>query len=449
MRLTTGLGLVIVFIALGGVWQWWEWQNDLDIGSEVGFDQRLWQRPEQKWYGWRWKYQGEWITCQATSTSCQKLTRFELGDSVKLMGVVKEWEVQGEVVGKMIEVQKLEVLPHNNIWVSFLSNWMTALIHLRQRIVNMYQSYLPSPMAELLSGIVVGEQGELTEGFYEDLVRTGTIHVVAASGYNISVMAGAMIAMLVWVMKRKRAAVLAQMGIWSYVMLAGMSPPVVRAGIMGSLVFGAMSLGKEAEARWGLGLSMILMILMWPWMIADVSFQLSVAATAGILWGMRPVSQGIEWLATRLEGVIGNNKIQITSNKQGTTNNDQKTELVAGSLKGDLSTTLAATLATVPIIMVVFGRVSVVAPIVNVLVLWLVPPMMALGAMTAFVGLLWQPLGQLIAWMAYPLLWWFVMVVEWFSNLPFASVEFEGNWWVGVGLWVLLWVWWGRKSSKE
>lgn len=425
------------------------------VGKQIEFDQRLWHEPDEKWYGWRWKYQGQLVMCQESSSYCKQLTNYSVGDEIQVGGVVEELKVGGEVVGKTIQVKSLEVKTNRGLWVSFLSNWLAALTGLRQKIVDLYQGYLPSPMAELMAGIVLGEKAELGDDFYESLITTGTVHVVAASGYNITVVAGAMMAGLVLFVSRKRAAVLAQAGIWSYVMLAGMSPPVIRAGIMGSLVFGAQALGREAEAKWGLVLSIFVMLLNSPWMIVDVSFQLSVAATAGILWGMKPITQVMEMIAHRLVQVIGNNKIQDPRNKQDTNHklqrssnkeekntNDQTIELVTASLRGNLSTTLAATLATLPIIMVVFERVSIISPLVNVMVLWTVPPIMVLGAGSGLLGLFWAPVGQLVAYLSYPLLWWFVAVVEGMAQLPFASVETEGNWMMAVGWWMILGVWW-------
>jgi ComEC/Rec2-related protein len=472
------LGLMLIIGVVGWrVWGWWSWQEELRVGEDVEFSQRLWQEPEKKWYGYRWKYHGQWVMCEEKNKDCDLLRQFTLGDNLVVEGSIGELKVQGEVVGKKIQVEQLTMENSQQIWVSLLSKWMTALGQLRSKIVHLYQQYLDEPYAGLVAGVVVGEQGELSQEFEEDLINTGTLHVVAASGYNITVVAGVLMAGLVLILHRRRAVWWAMIGIWSYVMLAGMSPAVVRAGLMGSLVFGAQALGKEYIAKWGLFITAVLMLLISPHLAQDVSFQLSVMAAAGILWGYEPIKAGVMGVLDRVPIVLGmnngkdtfdtksdqakNSKVHASGRAGKSQNYNLKVKTSntgadevglsmpqqLGALGADLSTTLAATLATLPITIVVFGRVSLVSPVVNMLVLWLVPPMMGLGALTALLGLLVEPLGQLAAYLVYPLAFVFVRVVEVFGSIPGASVEVsQANWWLGVGWWLICFGWWGGRK---
>jgi competence protein ComEC len=171
------------------------------------------------------------------------------------------------------------------------------------------------------------------------------------------------------------------------------------------------------------------MLIIWPWLFTSVSFQLSVAASAGMVWGTRK---------------IFNLEFEIINEKAKTKNVIQN---VFGVVGGDLRATLAATLATLPISLVTFGQVAWIAPVVNVMVLWLVPPMMVLGGLLAILGLIVPWLGQILAVFTWPLLWGFVAVITWFGNLPFGLVEFyRVPWIVGIGWWVILAAWWSRRK---
>jgi competence protein ComEC len=203
---------------------------------------------------------------------------------------------------------------------------------------------------------------------------------------------------------------------------------------MGVLAFGAQALGREYEARWGFIVSAIIMLIASPGLWWDVSFQLSVAATAGILWG----GEAVKVMFRRAKR---NSSTERISSGGG--------EMVKPkwlmALENDLSTTLAATLATLPIIMITFGRVSLVSPLINMIILWMVPVIMALGGIILLVSPISYLLGLITSWLLWPILYGFVWVVEVFARLPFASVEVERLPWVlGIGWWMLLGAWWGR-----
>lgn len=115
----------------------------------------------------------------------------------------------------------------------------------------------------------------------------------------------------------------------------------------------------------------------------------------------------------------------------------------ADVIYSDLSTTIVVSAATLPIIMITFKRVSIVSPLVNMIVLWMVPPMMVLGRVLAMTGFLSDFMSSVVSWVLWPLLRGFVGVVEVFSRLSFADVKVEGvPWFFGIGWWMLLFAWW-------
>ncbi len=280
---------------------------------------------------------------------------------------------------RLIEGQVLEV-GENIVAKAGLSLWLD---NFRLRLIEIYQKQLPWPESALVAGIVIGYQSNLGE-FYDKLVNAGVIHIVVASGYNVAIVAVVVLNILIQLMKRKWATLGAMGAIIFYVFLAGGQPPVVRAAIMGSLVFVGKAYGKQVEAKWLLWLTAWVMVMIEPALLASVSFQLSVAATGGILYFEPIIRGGMEY----------------------------RNRVLTWMAETELAPTLAAQAATLPIILWHFGRVSLVAPLTNILVLPLVPPLMGVGAMQLLLGLMYKPLGLIVGWMSWSLAKVIVMVVR-------------------------------------
>lgn len=260
-----------------------------------------------------------------------------------------------------------------------------ALPRLRQMILELYGKFLPEPHSALLSGIVLGTKTSLDPEFFEGLRVTGTLHVVVASGMNITLFAGSILNGLAIFTSRRRAILPALLGVLIYVVLVGFEPPIVRAAVMGSIAFVAQAYGKEFDAWRALFISAGLLLLLNPLWLFDVGFQLSFAATAGMLA-----------FGNSIHGFLGR---------------------APKFIREGLSTTLSAQIAVSPILLFSFGQVSLISPIVNVLILWTVPFIMAGGMIIAIVGLILEPIGQVVAWFVWLLLEYFVRVVTLFANV--------------------------------
>ena len=304
-------------------------------------------------------------------------------------------EFSGPVQPKMVLNKVTKIVMLDPSWevvsspdpqtLSLKARFLIKVDEWRERWVSILARTLPSPMAELAAGILLGVKGQMPTQFYQQLISTGTIHIVAASGFNVMVVASVLMSLGQRIWRRSVSIMVGVAGVLVYVMLAGASASVVRAGIMGSLTLIAYYFGRPAEAKRILWVTVYAMLLFNPLYIVDVGFQLSVAATAGLLY-IEPWMRNIK------------SKILKFSN-----------EWVDGVLQDDLYPTLAATVATMPIILWHFGRLALISPLVNMLVLPVVPLIMLLSALT-LVG------GQVLAWIAYVPLWWVVGVIRWFGQ---------------------------------
>lgn len=240
--------------------------------------------------------------------------------------------------------------------------------NLRARLSEAVLARLPSPEGELVLGIVLGYKSVLPKLFYDQLVRSGTVHIVVASGYNVMVVAGLALSLMLpfW---RRRLATLAAIGVvWLYVLLAGGEVSLLRAALMGSAVLIGLAWGRSARIIWSLALTVGVMLVISPSLTESVSFQLSVAATFGV-------------------AVVG----PFLKNRWG------RDDPI------DLTTTLGALAMTAPLIWWHFGRLSWISLVSNSLILPLVPILMLLGAVTVVVSLLAPMLAAVISWPTYAL----------------------------------------------
>lgn len=303
------------------------------------------------------------------------------GSRVKFEGVVEPKMMLGKVTKIVMVEPKMEIVCTYPVCGSLHTGYVMIILgEWREKWVGILQKSLPEPMASLAAGILLGVKGQMPSDFYQALVSTGTLHIVAASGFNVSVVLTILMRAMLTFASRGVAIVGGIVGVILYVLMAGASASIVRAGIMGSLTIIAYYFGRSAEARRLLWVSGTIMLLINPLMILDIGFQLSFVATAGLLY---------------LEPLL----IKFPTNK---------------FLANYLYPTLAASIATLPVIWWHFGRVSWISPLVNILVLPVVPLIMGMSALV----LLGAPLlasGGVIAWLAYVPLWYIVWVIRLFG----------------------------------
>jgi competence protein ComEC len=244
---------------------------------------------------------------------------------------------------------------------------------------------LPEPHAGLLAGILFGTKATLSKDFLAALTTTGTLHIIALSGMNISILANLSITTFLRFASRRVASLLTVLIIIGFVWFVGVSPSVVRAAIMGCLTLFAVLVGRPNWSIFSFILTVIVMLLVKPSWIGDLSFQLSALATLGII----------------LFGKKQKNFIQDT-----------------------LQTTLCAQVFTIPLILFTFRRISLVSPLTNILIGWVIAPVTAIGMAAAILGWIWLPIGYVFGWVSWVLLEYLILMVNWTAKLPFSSLGF-------------------------
>jgi competence protein ComEC len=284
------------------------------------------------------------------------------------------------------------------------SPFYAALYALRDRARAAIYTLLPDPSASLLAGILLGIDSEIPREVREAFNATNTAHIIAISGFNIAIIAGLLATLARRVVGERRAAFVVTLGLVAYTLLVGASPSVVRAAIMGSLSLIALHYHRQNDALNALSASALLMLAHNPFTLFDLGFQLSFLATLGLILYVTPLSTAFESLFAR-----------FTTSKRA--------KQIVGALGDSFIITLAAQITTTPLIVFAFHRFSLVGLLTNLIVLPVQPAVMVLGGLATLTALVIQPVGQVIAWVAWVFLEFTIVVVQATARLPFAAIE--------------------------
>jgi competence protein ComEC len=255
----------------------------------------------------------------------------------------------------------------------------------------------PAPKA-LVPALVDGDDGGLDDQVAADFRTTGLTHLLAVSGTNLTLIVGFLLVVARWCGVRARGLVaVGLLGVVGFVLLARTEPSVLRAATMGSVALVAMGThGRERGTR-ALGVAVLVLLLVDPWLSRSPGFALSVCATTGILVLAPPWRDAlVRWLPRWLAEAI--------------------------------AVPLAAQLACTPLVAAISGQVSLVAVVANMAVAWAVGPATVLGFLGGVTALLWRPLGELVAAPAGWCAGWIVAVATTGAHLPVAALPWATGW---------------------
>ena len=262
------------------------------------------------------------------------------------------------------------------ISITFWPESPSMLLDLRRGLEINISKWFPSPESSFIQGLLLGNQGKLSRDFLEALRITGLSHVVALSGYNISVIL--------------RSSKLLLNNFWwalsvviFFIAFTGASASVVRAGFMGVMLMLYRKFGRVSDATWIIGISAVIMVFLEPRVLLfDLGFALSFLATLGVIAGVK--------LFPKIPDI--------------------------------LSTTLGATIFTTPLILWKFSRVSLISPLANLIVVPLVPYLMLISAVNVGVFFVFKPLGEILSYPAYMAFHAVVLVINFLAKIPYASI---------------------------
>ena len=266
-----------------------------------------------------------------------------------------------------------------------------AFAELRASLGEPLRRLVPEPESGILLGVALGDRGSISADLAYAFSRSGTSHLLAISGFNMTLVASAVGALLRGRCGPRARAIATVAAVVLYSLLVGLGASVVRSAVMAAITSLGLALGRRAAAANGLCAAIAIMQVLDPATVGDASFLLSAGATAGLLAFQAPLAKRLAWLPP---------------------------------LAGDgLAATLAATLPTLPIVAGIFGRISLVSPVANLVAVPLFPALMATSVATIAAGTVSLDLARPFALAAYAVAFTLRAVVETASGLPLAAID--------------------------
>lgn len=271
------------------------------------------------------------------------------------------------------------------------SGGIGALADVRASLGEPLRRLVPEPESGILLGVALGDRGSISADLAYAFSRSGTSHLLAISGFNMTLVASAVGALLRGRCGPLVRAIATVAAVVLYSLLVGLGASVVRSAVMAAITSLGLALGRRAAAANGLCAAIAVMLALDPATIGDASFLLSAGATAGLLAFQAPLAERLAWLP---------------------------------SLAGDgLAATVAATLPTLPIVAGIFGRISLVSPLANLIAVPLFPALMATSVATILSGTVSVELARPFALGAYAVAFALRVIVETAAGLPLAAVD--------------------------
>jgi competence protein ComEC len=333
--------------------------------------------------------------------------QYEYGDKLKITGLLKEpqffedfnykdYLAKDGIFGVMYQPQ-IGLLEKNNA-----NRLKSFLIAVKNKMTDGLNRIMPRPQSAFLEALIFGQESNISDGWKEKLNLTGTRHIAAVSGMNITILTLLISDFLLFLgFWKKQALYSSIILIFFYILMIGAPISAIRAGIMAAFFLAAQYLGRPSNGLRAVVLAAAIMLLFNPLLLTkDIGFQLSFLAVMGLIL-----------LQSKLGDVFG----AIPDWFQ---------------LRSNLSATLAAQIFALPILIYNFGQVSLLSPITNILVLPFIPIITILGFVSMVVTVFWSGLGQFLSWPVWLMLTYLMKIIELFSNFSWASFVFHNVSWV-------------------
>lgn len=327
------------------------------------------------------------------------------GDEVKVKGILEEPEnfitnsgkefnykryLANQDVYFMIKNAQIEILSSGNG-----SKIYSLLFKIKNSFMRNINQVISMPESDLGNGLILGARGGFDEDTKNEFINTGTIHIIALSGYNVTIVADNVIKTLGFIFSKTISIVFGGVVILLFIIMTGASATAIRAGIMASI----MLLGRMTDRKYLAGRALIvaglLMVAYDPRVLVDMSFQLSFIATGGVLYLTPKTLNWFRFVSLRF------------------------------GFREMVASTLAATISVMPILLYLTGVFSLVSLPANFLILLLIPYAMFFIFVTGIAGFIAPVLAIFFGYITYIILLYILGVIHFFGSLPFASFTIQ------------------------
>lgn len=323
-------------------------------------------------------------------------TELGVGDTITVTGRLEEPFVSEEFSYRDFlakdHIYALMAFPRFERGARAGAGWRQTLSLWRASFDRRLKAVIPPPESGFAAGILVGDKSGLSDAWQNDFQTAGLSHLLALSGFNITIIVLAVFWLLAFLPKAARL-LITMLAVSLFVAFVGGGASIVRAAIMGLCGLVVIETGRQASAITLLMFASAVMGLFSPLIFAyDPSFQLSFAGVAGMIGLQQPLQSFFRKYSGR-----------------------RLAEL--------LSATLAAQCGVLPLILMLFGEVSLIAPIANLVVAPLIPWAMLSAFLAVIFSFFLSPLGHFLGFISWNILHLGLTSIQLFAKIPGASIS--------------------------
>lgn len=348
---------------------------------------------------------------------------FRYGDTVSIRGNLEKPQpfegfdypayLAAKGIATTMFADEAQVVGEGGTW------WLRAIYSVRGRMSDSVENAIPHPESALGQVLLLGKRESMPPDLVDRFRGTGAAHLLAISGLHVGILLAVTSGTAAWLLGRRHPTylVVAATVIWIYVMTAGAPPSATRAAVMGTVYLAALAVGRPSSVLPALALAAAVMTAISPELVRQVSFQLSFAAMAGISLAM-----------TLFGGNFG---------RSGSPASGWRRRLLGGVVSL-AAVSLAATLATWPLVALYFDEVALMGVPVSLLVIPAMAPAVISTAAAGAAGMVLEPLGQLLGWIAVAPTAYLLAIVSafpsWTVRADWVDGPFLAGWYGGLVL---------------
>ncbi len=347
-----------------------------------------------------------------------KYPEYKYGDKLKISGKLKTPSenvngfnyknyLQKDGIYSVMDFPKIEL-----IGSGFGNPMMQPLFSFKNIFKETARNFISPPQEGILEALVFGDEENIPKEWKEKFNLTGTRHITAVSGMNITIIASLLLSLaLSFGLWRQQAFYLSIFLLILYILMIGAPASAVRAGVMGGILLLAQYFGRMSQASRIVVFASTFMLAINPLLLRlDVGFQLSFLAILGIIY-LQPIFSDFF-------KKIPNPKFL--------------------PLKATLSTTLSAQVFTLPILIYNFGYISLVSPVTNILIVPILAPITILIFIFGLTGMIFPPFGLIFSWPTWLFLTYITKIIDIFSKIPFAQLVLKNIPWIWILIFYLI-----------
>ncbi|QDR80963.1 DNA internalization-related competence protein ComEC/Rec2 [Sporomusa termitida] len=322
--------------------------------------------------------------------------QIDMTAALKRQNITARMSTQGQTI-------KIIMAGNTFSWREILADW-------QQGIAKSLLKVMPVNDAAVLTALLFGGYQGINKNVIHDFATTGLIHILSVSGAHMALVAGLLRWLGSWLrLGSLTTAALAALGVMVYACLSGLTPPVIRAAVMGLISLTAVAAGRENHAPAALAVTALGMLAYQPLLLYDISFQLSFGATAGLVFlyqrTLDSVARLPAWLA------------------------------------GPFAVTVSAQLGVLPLIAWHFNSFPPISVVANIVVLPIIELVIILGLAGVMIFMVAPGFGNIVFVVSSLLIGCVMMITALLAALPFSSVYIPSVGLTGSACYYLLLAW--------